>query len=496
MPDTTAVRPILLLEINEVPWRVIDMVKKGASHPNVQAFFSAARTYTTLTRDEGELSPWVTWPSLHRGMPNTEHGVHNLGQDVASFKGVPIWEEYRRLGHSVGVCGSMQSWPPVDPGPGGFYVPDTFAHDERCIPDYLEPLQRFNLSLVRKNGLVARDSGILSKEFLELIPSLGRARIRPRTLARIAAQLAAERRDPTKRARRAIFQSLLFWDVFQGLYDPRSPPAFATFFTNHVAGVMHRYWDQVFPEDFGGPKGPRPHADTMRFALDVTDEILSDAMEMTRRCPDLVLVFVTSMGQAAVHRQHEGYSAQVTDLGRLLATFGVRGEEHRPLLAMVPQVAAEIDDPALRARARAAMERAVTASGQQLLLVDEVGKSLSITVATPSKADISRGGFQREAGAGAPGASGASIPWGDAGITMNQVDPGTAYHIPEGVMAVYGRGIEASDARTPIAATDVKRLLMGLGGLSRGGDEAPRSAAMAGTRAAPVERARSAGDAG
>jgi hypothetical protein len=63
-------------------------------------------------------------------------------------------------------------------------------------------------------------------------------------------------------------------------------------------------------------------------------------------------------------------------------------------------------------------------------------------------------------------------------------------------MAVYGRGIEASDARTPIAATDVKRLLMGLGGLSRGGDEAPRSAAMAGTRAAPVERARSAGDAG
>jgi hypothetical protein len=165
------VRPVLLLEMNEIPWRLLDRALGDPRWPHLQAFFASAQTYTTVTPDEGELSPWVTWPSFHRGIPNTEHGIANLGQDVATYRGVPLWQEYRARDLSVGVCGSMQSWPPLEPGPGGFYIPDTFAHDERCVPSYLEPLQRFNLSLVRKNGLVVRDHGLFSEEFWRLLPS-------------------------------------------------------------------------------------------------------------------------------------------------------------------------------------------------------------------------------------------------------------------------------------------------------------------------------------
>lgn len=456
------VRPLLLLEMNEIPWRLLDRALGDPRYPHLTAFFAAAQTYTTVSPDVGELSPWVTWPTFHRGLPNTEHGVANLGQDVATFRGVPLWQEYRQRGLSVGVCGSMQSWPPVDPGPGGFYIPDTFAHDERCIPAYLEPLQRFNLSMVRKNGLVVRDLGLLSEEFLRLLPALARARLRPRTLALAAAQVALERIDRARVARRPIFQTLLFWDVFLGLYRPESPPALATFFTNHVAGVMHRYWDHVFPEDFPGrtPDGC-PHEKTMGFALSICDAIVADALGFARRRPDLVVAFATSMGQAAVHRDHEGVAASVTDLGRLLALFGAAPGSFKPLLAMVPQVAAELPDAPLRASIARAIERATTASGQRLFSVQEVGQSLSITIHTPRRRDIEVGGFYRADEAGRQ----SFCAFADAGVTMNDFAGGTGYHVPEGVLALVGRGLAPRDDRASLPSNEAKGLLMRLAGL-------------------------------
>src|SRR6266850_5721358 len=144
--------PILLLEINEVPWRLLDHYKRRFAH--IEQFLDGAHQFTTLTVDTGELSPWVTWPTFHRGMNNEAHGIKNLGQDPATFRGKPIWQEIREQGGTIGICGSLQSWPPIEPGEGGFYLPDTFAHDESCFPPALNPIQAFNLAQVRKNARV------------------------------------------------------------------------------------------------------------------------------------------------------------------------------------------------------------------------------------------------------------------------------------------------------------------------------------------------------
>ena len=146
--------PILLLEINEIPWRLIDRYVERSELANIRRFLQKAHQFTTVAVDTGELSPWVTWPTFHRGMNNEKHGIKNLGQDPATFRGRPIWQDIRDQGGSIGICGSMQSWPPIDPGEDGFYIPDTFAHDERCYPEYLNPLQAFNLAQVRMNGRV------------------------------------------------------------------------------------------------------------------------------------------------------------------------------------------------------------------------------------------------------------------------------------------------------------------------------------------------------
>jgi hypothetical protein len=447
--------PILLLEINEVPWRLVDRYIDRPEFANVRRFFGASHQFTTVAVDSGELSPWVTWPSLHRGMGNDAHGILNLGQDPSTFRGKAIWDEVRERGESIGVCGSMQSWPPRDPGNGGFYLPDTFAHDARCIPDYISPFQDFNLEQVRGNARVVHGE-VRAANKLALARSMARAGVRASTFLRVAGQLARERIEPDLRQRRPVYQAVLFWDVFRKLYDHRSPPAFSTFFTNHIAGVMHRYWSDVFPEDFpeGGPKR-RSQEPLMRFALGVLDDILGDVMAWAAENPELVVVFASSMGQSAVHRPgHIGVEVVVADLAALAAGAGLGAQDYRPLLAMVPQVALDVPDAVKRKAAKAALENATCEGGKRFITVQEIGNSLSVTVVTPSRAALER----------PVRIAGQERSWSEAGIRREEVDPGTGYHIPEGSLAVYTHANSESLVRDRprIPADRVKSWLLGV----------------------------------
>ena len=465
--------PILLLEINEIPWRLLDRYRGRRGFSNLDRFTSLSHQFTTMAVDTGELSPWVTWPTFHRGMSNERHGIKNLGQDPATFRGKPIWEEIRELGGSIGVCGSMQSWPPLDPGEGGFYIPDTFAHDEACYPSYLNPLQAFNLSQVRMNGRVVNAALPEPKDVLRMALSAPKFGITLRTGARIAGQLAGERIDPAIVARRPIFQTVLFWDVFKKQFNSRRPPAFSTFFTNHIAGVMHRYWDDVFPEDF--PENPRSDGvdsePLMRFALRVLDEMLAGVLKWTSENPDLVVVFASSMGQDAIHRgPHEGVELVVEDLPLLMSHTGIARGDYAPLLAMVPQIAVAIRDSGKRERARRYLEGATCGDGKRFIDVQEIGASLSITVRTPARRDMSGDTFRL---------NGAEIAWRDAGIRRQDIEPGTGYHIPEGSLAVFCekmRGEPPNQLRSKVNADRIKDWLLAI---SRDGHSAIRSLASA-----------------
>lgn len=457
-----APRPILLLEINEVPWRLLDRYLDHPELPALQRFFAHAQTRTTIAQDQGELSPWITWPTFHRGIPNSEHGIQFLGQEPASFKGQPIWDIYRAQGHSIGIFGSLQSWPPQDPGPGGFYIPDTFARDERCIPARIEPFQGFNLRQTGANGRVINSKSLYDPSNLKFIFKLPGLGIRARTAVAVLRQLVGERLNRKLLARRPIFQGILSWEIFRGLYDPAHPPAFATFFTNQVAGVMHRYWDHIFPEDF--PKDIKvakstEHRDTMLFALRSVDQMLEEAMAYCERNPEIIVIFASSMGQGPkVWKRREGYTLSIAKLERLLKACGMAPGDFEELLAMVPQICARIPDPSHRARIETMLGSATTFSGEKLFAVDTRDDRSSITLITPlQRADIECGRFK---------IGGEMRDWNSAGIEVHAVEPGTGYHIPEGSMAIYGRGILPDTSRAPLPATQAKNLILALSGVT------------------------------
>jgi hypothetical protein len=70
------------------------------------------------------------------------------------------------------------------------------------------------------------------------------------TAMKIGLQLLREKTDKTKLNRRRAIQSALYFDAFLKQLQERQP-AFCTFFTNHVAAAMHRFWAATFRDDYG-----------------------------------------------------------------------------------------------------------------------------------------------------------------------------------------------------------------------------------------------------
>mgnify|MGYP000280093472 CR=1 FL=1 len=62
---------IVLFEMNEVPLAILDHYAEARPASALAGLLREGRVYRTMSEDVGHLSPWATWPSVHRGVPNS-----------------------------------------------------------------------------------------------------------------------------------------------------------------------------------------------------------------------------------------------------------------------------------------------------------------------------------------------------------------------------------------------------------------------------------------
>ena len=440
-------RPLLLVEINEVSWRLIEMYRQRPEFPHLNQILREAKHYKTMAVDDGELSPWITWPTFHRGIK--DHQIHYLGQDPKTYKGTPIWEEVRKRNGNLGIFGSLQSWPPQNPGENGFFVPDTFSQDESCYPESLRPIQAFNLDQVRENGRVIQGGLLSTLKKSGIVFTLLENGLRWKSIFSLAKQIISEFFNPQKKSRRSTFQTIIFWDCFRKLYNPENPPTFSTFFTNHIASLQHRYWHHVFPEDFGKQE---KNLDAMDHAFSVLDEICEELLSYRKRNPQLTIALANSMSQGAISRpEHHGTELAVKNTKRLFTAIGLKESEFEPLLAMAPQIAVKVPGSENQRLALENLKKVRSESGVAIFIPTLVGETISVTTKTPPKKDC-------ETEVVFFGDS--KMQMSDFGVVPLKVDAGTAYHIPEGFLLVCGNGLKNVNPESPIPATKVKELLL------------------------------------
>ena len=149
--DVIETRSVVLYELNEVPWDVVDAYIARKPGCRLAQLVQTGQSVTTVIDDPVRLAPWRTWPSLHTSRLTSDHHSIDLGQDPATFEGTTLWDAAERAGLKVGMFGPMQSWPARTFKNGGFYVPDGFGPDAVTEPPTIERFQDFNLRMTRES---------------------------------------------------------------------------------------------------------------------------------------------------------------------------------------------------------------------------------------------------------------------------------------------------------------------------------------------------------
>src|SRR5206468_801012 len=168
-----------------------------------------------------------------------------------------------------------------------------------CFPAILSRFQNFNLSMARDSArnVSTRVPWPAAFSLLRSAPGLG---LRLKTLAQLGSQVLTEQLEPWRKCRRRTYQAVLAFDVFlKQLRQTR--PAFSTFFTNHVAASMHRYWAAAFPGDYDvfeySDDWVRTYSREIEFAMTKFDLFLRDVLAFVDTNPGYTVWIASSMGQ-------------------------------------------------------------------------------------------------------------------------------------------------------------------------------------------------------
>lgn len=444
-------RKVILFELNEVPYRVLDDF--AARHPRgaVAKVLDRGRQFETITADTGQLFPTKTWPTVHRGVDNERHGLTNFGQDLSEVdRAYPsIWQLLAERGAKIGVFGSLYAFPlPKNMENYVFYAPDAFASTSDAYPAALEAFQRFNLSMSRASSRnVSR--GIDLSNALGLLPHLGQLGFSRGTVFGVAEQLLSELRDASKKGRRRSFQSVLSFDIFLRQLELKRPD-FCTFFTNHVAATMHRYWAAAFPADYDhfglGDDWVGAHGGEVEFAMMQTDKMLDRLIGFVERYPEYRLMIATSMGQAATTAEPVTSCVGIKDMTRFLSQFDLTARDFEERPAMAPIFNVVVAQPEKREPLRRALD-GLTVGGERF------GKELY-----DGFFEFAFGPLQNYTGPEVAQLDGRAVSFADMGLGNVPHEDGvylTADHIPQGAFIVYDLRSERRAKRVQISTLDI-----------------------------------------
>ncbi|HKR02818.1 MAG TPA: alkaline phosphatase family protein [Pyrinomonadaceae bacterium] len=372
-------KKVLLVEINEVTWNLIDPLIEQGKLPTFARLKREGAWAAPLSVDlPPQLDPWITWTTLYTGRPQAEHNVFFLQQPPETIRARRIWEICHEAGLKVGVYGSLCSWPPQKVR--GFYVPDTFAPDTTTHPQSLEPIQKLNLTYTRSVRLPSDSDGVMFKA--KLGAKLLKLGLSAGTMTRIARQLARERRQPELRWQRVALQPIANFDFFQNLYR-RHRPEFASFHTNHVAHYMHTYWKAMQPEVFPQETGPEERSNyggAIEHGYRTADELLSRMMKLLD--DETVMVVASSMGQKPfITPLKKGKRiGQLRSLDHLVDILGAKGRV-RALSTMSDQFNLYPDSPATKDFVLGCLRSAyVDSPARPMFYVDTVEDSITVTL--------------------------------------------------------------------------------------------------------------------
>ncbi len=421
-------KKLIILEINEIPFKVFDHYIKLNPDSVLSNLLSNSKQYITISTDQGELHPWSTWPTFYRGVDNTKHKIKDIGEDLSkrNLDYPPVWEILARNQVSVGIFSSLHTYPlPANTKYFKFVVPDPFANGANTLPKAVQPFQEFNLSMTKRSGRSV-DRGIDKKGALKMLLVLPNLGLRLSTIFTTIQQLISELFAPWKASRRRTFQSVLAFDIFLKLLK-KEKPQFVTFFSNHVASAMHRYWAASFPEDYQNHNLPvkwvNRYKHEIDFCMDQLNRMVKSVVKFISKNPEYKLIIASSMGQAATKAEMVTHELFLDDYDKLGTTLGI---PIKPVSAMHPQYNFLVDSS--DAEQMDKVLSTLSINDRPVVYRRKENTFFSLDLGYPNVKSFSILLSERR------------VHIHEIGFSIKKIDDlsgGTAYHIPEGCLFIY-----------------------------------------------------------
>ena len=422
-------KKLIFYELNEVPLRVLKKYKLTNPKSNLSYICKIGVLKNTITFDEGELHPWSTWPTVHRGVNNKIHQIKFINQDLSEAKTWPsIWEVLIGKKISIGIFGSLQSYPPIKHELVKFYLPDTFSPNPESIPIEIKPFQDFNLSLTKRNKAISRR--INFKDYLKFFKLIITGSFSINTIYKVLMQLFSEIINKKSKTLRSLLQPILGFDIYMKLLK-NEKPQFSTFFTNHVAGIMHRYWKFHFPEDFEDVKDIKNnfHKESINKAMKIVD---SQVGRLIKFCDanNYELWIISSMGQKAIKRDDNWPEIYLGNINKIIKAIGLNQKFYSLLPAMQPDICISCKD---QKALKQLIKNIVKIKDQKGKIIfkpryQNTGNNLNVSIQHSIIAYKTKTFF----------INGKIYQSNDLNIEFISRDIGTAYHSKEGIFAAYG----------------------------------------------------------
>jgi predicted AlkP superfamily phosphohydrolase/phosphomutase len=384
MGMSTQQKKVLLIELNEINWGVIDklVADHGESYlPNIMRLRKeGASGVQSAVERPPNLDPWITWVTLHTGVPPAVHGAEVLEQESETITAKRTWHYAADAGRSVGVFGSISAYPPKPVK--GFVVPGPFSPTSDTYPPDLRPVQDINRRYTQVHAKTSAAPSLMDN--VRTGAKLLQSGLKVGTCMRIAGQLINERLGNKQHWRRVSLQPMLNFDVFSKLYG-KAQPDYATWHSNHAAHYMHHYWRAWDDSKFLDKASPEERArfgDAVPYGYKICDEIIGRAFELID--DQTVLVVASSMGQQpyiSEKYQHGKIIVRVKDMQKLLDALQVPGVT-KIVPTMVPQWNLTVPDAAARAQVKAKFEgirRLTDSADEPGFSVSEIGDILTVT---------------------------------------------------------------------------------------------------------------------
>ena len=382
---------LLVYELNEVPPRIIFDYCKLRPESTIAKIIRSNKLIPTECTDEGELHPWSTWPTLHRGVSSSLHNIRSLNQDLtAATNYPPVWEVLIHNKINIGIFGSLHSYPYPGESPYiSFYVPDTFAPQPLCSSERLTRLQRFNLMMSSSNKAYSRP--INYREIFFFLRLLLTNQLSLPFITSTLKQLSLELFHSHYKERRSFLQPVLFFENFKSELYARKP-GYASFFSNHVASVMHRFWHHTFPSDLN-QNIQYSHIRRAHIwkAMDIVDKQLSD---LTIFCKKNYydLWVLTSMGQQSLEEYADIAELVIEDPLKLISFFNFTAGEVESMPSMHPDINFKCNSQDTKTRLKECIGSLLDSQGKQIapILYDSDGLTVNFTISSSQPSILSK----------------------------------------------------------------------------------------------------------